>query len=174
MNSSNWKDVAELVGIAALVASLVFVGLQVRQDQDIAVAQIYADHDDTVIEWARLISENKDIWVRGLKGEALNDADRAVFVALASTYFMKEGDRYVRAILISPVPPDSITIDVAQTIFAYSPLEAIWESQTFVQRANSQNNSQIFQDYVRGVQKYLGQIRNGEIEPYSDRSFAPI
>lgn len=32
MNSPSWKDIAELVGIAAIVASLVFVGVQIRQE----------------------------------------------------------------------------------------------------------------------------------------------
>ena len=39
MNNSNWKDTAELIGIAAIVASLVFVGMQMKQSQDIALSQ---------------------------------------------------------------------------------------------------------------------------------------
>jgi hypothetical protein len=38
LKSTNWKDIAELIGIAAIVASLVFVGLQMKQSQDIAIA----------------------------------------------------------------------------------------------------------------------------------------
>ena len=41
MKSSNWKDVAELVGIAAIVASLLFVGLELRQSQAIALSEAY-------------------------------------------------------------------------------------------------------------------------------------
>ena len=37
-----WNEIAELVGIAAIVASLVFVGLQMRQDHTIARAQLAA------------------------------------------------------------------------------------------------------------------------------------
>lgn len=40
MKPNNWKGTAELIGIAAIVVSLVFVGTQIRQDQDIALAQI--------------------------------------------------------------------------------------------------------------------------------------
>ena len=36
MKTGNWKDSAELVGIAAIVASLIFVGIQLRQEQRIA------------------------------------------------------------------------------------------------------------------------------------------
>ena len=40
MNRANWKDIAELVGIAAIVASLVFVGLEMRQQQVLARAEL--------------------------------------------------------------------------------------------------------------------------------------
>ena len=32
MTTPSWKDIAELIGIAAIVASLVFVGVQIRQE----------------------------------------------------------------------------------------------------------------------------------------------
>jgi hypothetical protein len=38
MKVADWKDVAELVGIAAIVASLLFVGLQLKQSHEIALA----------------------------------------------------------------------------------------------------------------------------------------
>jgi hypothetical protein len=41
MSNKNWRDHAELIGIAAIVASLVFVGLQLKQSQDIAIAAQY-------------------------------------------------------------------------------------------------------------------------------------
>ncbi len=41
MQNTHWKDVAELVGISAIVASLVFVGLQMKQAQGIALAEQY-------------------------------------------------------------------------------------------------------------------------------------
>ena len=43
MKKTDWKDIAELVGIAAIVASLVFVGLQMQQDRVHARAELGAD-----------------------------------------------------------------------------------------------------------------------------------
>jgi len=43
MKSTNWKDVAELTGIVAIVASLVFVGMQIQQDRVHARAELGAD-----------------------------------------------------------------------------------------------------------------------------------
>ena len=36
VNRANWKEIAEFVGIIAIVASLIFVGLQLNQEQEIA------------------------------------------------------------------------------------------------------------------------------------------
>jgi len=50
MKNTNWKDIAELTGIAAIVASLVFVGLQMKQSHQIALAEIYQARTATVVE----------------------------------------------------------------------------------------------------------------------------
>ena len=50
MNSTNWKDIAELVGITAIVASLVFVGMELRQSHQIAIAAEYQERVATVID----------------------------------------------------------------------------------------------------------------------------
>ena len=41
MAKSNWKDIAEIIGIATIVASLIFVGLQMKQSHAIALAEQY-------------------------------------------------------------------------------------------------------------------------------------
>lgn len=51
MQSANWKTTAELVGMAAIVASLIFVGLQMKQAQEIAIAAQYQERANTAIEY---------------------------------------------------------------------------------------------------------------------------
>jgi len=51
MKTTNWKDIAEVIGIAAIVASLIFVGLQMKQSQDIAVAGQYQARADAALEF---------------------------------------------------------------------------------------------------------------------------
>ncbi len=41
MKTASWKDIAELFGIAAIVASLIFVGLQMKQTKEIALSTAY-------------------------------------------------------------------------------------------------------------------------------------
>jgi hypothetical protein len=49
LNTTNWKDVAELIGIAAIVASLIFVGLQMKQSHEIAIADQYQARADAAL-----------------------------------------------------------------------------------------------------------------------------
>ncbi len=60
MNSTNWKDIAELIGIAAIVASLVFVGLQMKQSQEIALSNAYQSRAATVIEMVTANAANEN------------------------------------------------------------------------------------------------------------------
>jgi hypothetical protein len=175
MKKTDWKSLIELSGIVAVVASLIFVGLQIRQDQNIAIAQIYADHDDTVIEWATLLTDNRDVWIRGLKGDSLNDEESLTFHALAYTFFTKEGDRYARALLISPVPPNSIAQVVASAIHSYPPLLPIWNSLSYVQRERIESEqSALFGPFVTDVDSMLKDLADGSLVLPRPASFATM
>ena len=50
MPSKNWRHIAELFGIGAIVASIIFVGLQMQQSQEIAVGAQYQERANTQIE----------------------------------------------------------------------------------------------------------------------------
>jgi hypothetical protein len=53
MNNAEWKNIAELVGIAAIVASLIFVAFEMRQARDIASSEAYQARTD--IERANIL-----------------------------------------------------------------------------------------------------------------------
>ena len=59
LKSGDWKSIAELIGIAAIVASLIFVGLQMRQSHDIALSQTHSARSGTVIEQIMSVAENQ-------------------------------------------------------------------------------------------------------------------
>ena len=75
MKSLSWKSLAELIGMAAIVGSLIFVGLQIRQEQVIALSELNLSLLASQIELNNSISDNADIWVRGNAGEELSQAE---------------------------------------------------------------------------------------------------
>ncbi len=82
MKTMNWKDAAETVGMAAIVASLIFVGLQMRQTRDIALTESDWNRMLSEIETRRPIYEFPDIWAKGNAGEELNPSEAVIYRTL--------------------------------------------------------------------------------------------
>ena len=61
MKTSSWRETTELVGIAAIVVSLVFVGVELRQSRQIAIAAQYQERMRTGFDYFFEMSEN-EIW----------------------------------------------------------------------------------------------------------------
>jgi hypothetical protein len=83
LNSVSWKNVAESVGITAIIASLVFVGLQLRQTQDIANSEVAAKLLIDDFEWVNLVNQNRDVWIRGNRGDDLDELEQSAYRDLA-------------------------------------------------------------------------------------------
>jgi hypothetical protein len=58
VDSAKLNDWMQVIGIFALVASLLFVGLQMRQDQEIAKATLYQMRSDSARELGMVVLEN--------------------------------------------------------------------------------------------------------------------
>ena len=82
MKSFDRKEFVELIGLAAIVASLIFVGIRLRQSQDIAMAEGYSMNFAARIEVANSIKEHPDVWRKGSAGEELQAKEMEIFSVL--------------------------------------------------------------------------------------------
>jgi len=93
MNRSNWRETAELVGIAAIVASLIFVGLELQQSRQIAYDAATKTEAELIIAVQSIVTQNSDVWMRGCRGEELNDSEQLLFAhifhAFDTLYFLR-------------------------------------------------------------------------------------
>jgi len=94
MDSAKLNDRMQVLGIFALVASLIFVGYQLLQDRRIAEVEALAANLVAEFELAQLIKDERDIWLKGLRGEKLSDSEELVFEALAKSLFRRAADSY--------------------------------------------------------------------------------
>ena len=85
MEPQNWKSIGEFVGMGAIVASLIFVGFQLRQDRDIALAESLVAAEESFTSIDALISDHAVIWLKGQKNEELTDAESLIMSRLVST-----------------------------------------------------------------------------------------
>ena len=80
-----WKGIAEIVGIVAIVASLVFVALQLKQSQDIAIAEMRASRQSSLVELNNAIGEHAEIWAKGNVGEELSRSEQVIYRSLLNS-----------------------------------------------------------------------------------------
>ena len=123
MNSTKWRDLVELIGIAAIVASLIFVGLQLRQDEQVAWTETLVAGQFTEFEVSRLIGENSDVWVRGLNNEELTRVEEATFEAVSNAVFRYHANSF-RMVLARGVSDENNTValNYAFLVYQYSGL----------------------------------------------------
>lgn len=75
MKDNNWRGIAELIGISAIVGSLIFVGVQLRQDRAIALNETAMTIIESRNELSIAIGESADLWLKANDGEALTRAE---------------------------------------------------------------------------------------------------
>ena len=94
MKQYDWKSIAELVGIAAVVASLIFVGLQLEQSQEIAIAEQYQSRSDSTLEyWTAMTQSDATIalWATRITRHVESDTAEEALVSA----FEEEGAEQV-------------------------------------------------------------------------------
>ena len=82
MAQKNWKDTAEIVGIVAIVASLIFVGLQLKQSQDIALAASYQARTTTLAEAFSARAANTQALAAELRIQGINPEDEVTRLSI--------------------------------------------------------------------------------------------
>jgi hypothetical protein len=127
MKKSDWKDTAELIGIAAIVASLVFVGLQMRLEQDIAEAQAYIDSSNGLIELSQLTTENQEIWIKGLDGAELAPVEMAKFEQIARAWYIRKLAQWQRSNRLDAGNPERVVTTFAYELYKHPGLRAHFE-----------------------------------------------
>ena len=125
MSTRNWREIAELIGIAAIVASLIFVGLQLQQDTQIARSESLVADQVLDLEFAQLIDGRRNVWRRGLAGEQLSDDDQVSFDLMAYALFRQQANDFRRGLVFGDAITD-LTAD-SYAFFVYgNPGLRVW------------------------------------------------
>ena len=86
MKSETLNDWLQLVGLFGIMASLFFVGMQVRQTQAIGEGESATNFIAITVAAREMVASQTDVWVKGCLGEDMSDADAATFAQLYRTY----------------------------------------------------------------------------------------
>jgi hypothetical protein len=86
MRSPDWKGTAELIGLFAILASLIFVAMQLQQQEKLLDLEMRNSMVSNLVAVNEKIIDNPDIWVRGNAGEDLNAAEFVIYESLFTNF----------------------------------------------------------------------------------------
>ena len=172
MNLFSQKSVAEFVGVIAIVASLMFVGMQLRQSQKIALAEGFSMMFSTQIEVSNSIKEHVDLWRRGTAGEELSEDEAAVFGILVAQVNVSAVMADVHLRQIGGADGAEFTrLGFASFLYQNPGARKVWLDR---ERNLSKYRSALIDDYsghpwVDGIQSYLAELdqKNIPLEKHS-------
>ena len=110
------RAIAELIGIVAIVASLIFVGRQIQQEQEIAIADT---HTSVASNVATLVAAAPEIWKKGLDGEELSAKDEIQFLAIVVAVEAHMFNMYLRFFRLGIGDPATFARDYAFAMYVH-------------------------------------------------------
>ena len=75
MKAIRLKDVVETIGIISIVASLIFLAIQVKQAREVALSETTSAMRENGLQLESLVVEHADVWWRGSAGELLPEPE---------------------------------------------------------------------------------------------------
>ena len=84
---TRWKEIIEFVGILAIVASLIFVGLQLRQEHAIASAELQNEMISARIELNDQVIANAAVLVKANGGGHLTEEEQIILYELVDSHW---------------------------------------------------------------------------------------
>jgi hypothetical protein len=133
MDLAKINDWMQIAGLFAVVASLIFVALQLQQDRSLAIVESTSSRADTISELTNMVADNRELWVSALDGDELSKADQAAFHAMVESvesYFFALSIRAQgnASDLISQTP-DNTAATYAFALYSHEGLRRAWEHQ---------------------------------------------
>jgi len=166
MTKFGYREVAEVIGFVAIIASLVFVGLELRQSQQIAQVEASATRAVWFFDNRAAINQYADVWNKGNSGTELSNAEATIYSNLIRNYHTNNGFTWRRERALGfEGGGDFAANELAWFLHKYPAARKVWEEYTNDLRemrdaldANSSDGNQAtFGDVVRSKLELLSQ-----------------
>ena len=176
MDTQKLTDWAQIVGIVAVVASLIFVGLQLEQNEDIA----YMDYAESTlasgIERAALLSEHSDIWQRACLGEELSPDEQMIANAIFYRYVHTTFTSWLQAKTseISKFGGRPVIDAFAANYHRYPGFRRMSQSYEDWRERGFRFGGPLAEQYVDEIQQRVAELEREEPDPDADVSWCGV
>ena len=160
MRDSGWKGIAELVGIAAIVVSLVFVGVELQQSQQIALAARQHEQMERELAVHDLIAENIPLMLKMGSGERLSEEEQILANRLVRTLQVVYFFYYSQAVYLDSPAQDAPIRGLTIILHENPGLKTHWRERRQKMNATSRSmtgraSTGILVDFEEKVEEYL-------------------
>ena len=162
MKSSEINDWLQVAGLAGVIVSLVFVGLQLKQDRQFALSDGVTDAAESSKYWAELLASNAEVWTKGIAGEELTDVEAQIFDALADSFFLRWQSAWVRVLQLGQgtSAEDRFAREAALHIHLKPGLQGYWSRRVaWTNLVTNETSDALPSLWVAAVNKQLSLIR---------------
>lgn len=160
MNFDMFNRWLTLIANLGILIGIYFVAVELNQNEIGMRAQSAADFDDTMIEYARVINANREIWIRGLAGEELTLEDQITFESVGYTVWQKFYGLYSRADLLGGRPREDIALQLAGELYLHPGLK-----RYFMSRCLHNESLGFNRPFCDDIRAQLARLEQGELDP---------
>ena len=160
MDSGKLNDWLQVGGLFAVLGGLIFVGLQLMQDRQIASTEVIAEAASRRMYWAELIGQNPDVWIKGLAGQPLSKTEAVYFDALATSWELSHYSYFYNSNQLGVSTDTRFVREWALELHTNPGLLAWWRA--FRQRLNytSPRDEQDISNWPEQVKEELARLEN--------------
>ena len=176
MDSQKLHDWLQIFGMAAVVASLIFVGLQIKQSDDIALAGVLESVATRAIEERALITTHAETWRKACIGESLTADESLIANSIYMNYLQNNFNSWVRfrETGIGGTGSQFLTDAYAANIHRYPGFRKMALSFSDWGKLGARFNGELASDYRELVMERVDELATLEPNPIADISWCGV
>jgi hypothetical protein len=170
MISEKIHDWLQLVGMAAVVASLVFVGLQIKQSDEIAMVELLDNAAVRNFELNSLRASHADVWQKTCLGDELSSSERVIASSIYFSFLQNNWNTWIRQRMtgFGLAQNNYLTDIVAANLHRYPGLMKIGLSYRDWRTNLSELDSEYTPIYKEAIRSRLAELQQLETNPEYD------
>ena len=152
------------------MASLIFVGLQIKQSDEIALAEILESVAARAIEERALIAAHADIWQKACLGEQLTAQERMIAANIYMNYLQSNFNSWVRfrETGIGGTGSGFLIDAYAANIHRYPGFKQVALSFADWGKLGARFNGEMAREYQTAIVQRVGELEELETNPTAD------
>jgi len=127
MDSHKVNDWLQVIGLFGVLGGLIFVGVQLRLDRQVALRSGVEEATTAVMYWAELVAAYPEAWRKGASGDRLTPDETVQFEALAEALAIHRYSAWNRNTQVGVQPPERFIGEAALDFYTNPGLLAWWQ-----------------------------------------------